>query len=69
MKAKQLVFKHEGEQGGRIIGPLWIEFANGKSKNYRDSKDKFGDEFFPEWFTLAAARKIAKGMRVPLEEV
>jgi len=70
-----VIFKHEGEAETRhgalqAFGPVWVR-RDGKSANYRDSVEKRwdGKSFYPEWFSLPEARKIARKLGLPLEEV
>jgi len=62
-----MIFKHEGEQDGVIVGPLW-HFTRGKLVNYRDSGHVIGGTMLADWFTLSQARKIARKLGATLEE-
>ena len=63
----KLIFKHESDSDGTIIGPLW-KVVGGKRCNYQDSRMKRWDNgFYPEWFTLGDAMAIARRLRVRLE--
>lgn len=63
-----VVFKHEGEQRGIIVGPVWIQ-RDGKLAPYENGERRRDGTYFPAWFTLANARKIARKLKLPLEEV
>ena len=64
-KAVKVFFKHEGNS----VGPVYLIEADGNESNFRDSDQEMWDGiFFPEWFTLANAKKIAKQLGLPLEQ-
>ncbi len=66
----KIVFKHEDEDRGMAIGPVW-KIIDGRHVNYKDSdmKRSWDDTLFPEWFTLRQAQDFAKQLGVPIEEV
>lgn len=52
---EKVVFKHEDEVEGRVVGPVWL----------------YGEEIavgIPRWYTLEEARQLAKQLTVPIEE-
>jgi len=57
-------WKDEGD-----AGPLWFITKDGEFINYRDTDTPriSGKGFMADWFTYAAAEKIAKAANLPLE--
>jgi hypothetical protein len=77
----RVTFKHEGEEGGQIIGPVLVidqeKYDNDPEVRAARERGSFGIPFGhkPEgmtelgWMTLAQARREAKKRGVELEEV
>ena len=58
-----VVWKDEGD-----AGPVWLR-CDGKLQNYIDSDTPCitGGGFYPEWYTLAEAKRLADYLGVPLD--
>lgn len=64
-----VIFKHEDSVGRLPIGPIHIR-RNGVWKPFKNS-DRLDWEGkpTPAWFTLSHAKKVARGLNLPLFEV
>jgi hypothetical protein len=69
MNEDAVLFKHESEERGVAIGPVYVRRA-GRTKAYRDSTTikRFDGSCAPAWFTLTQAQRIATLESLPLRE-
>jgi len=70
MPQDAVLFKSESVcAGGTIIGPVWVR-RKGKISNYKDSDLLISGtkKFYPEWFTLGEARRLAKVLDLEFED-